>query len=149
MNRPLFVYGTLGDADLLAAVLGRPPDPRNVAAAVAPGFRLAFYPGRVYPALLRAPGGATGGWLLLALTPFELDVLDAWKGSEYRRTVLPVIVEEELHEADAYLPSAAVAADAEPWSLAAWQANHKPAALLAGAVAGEAIRRRLLAARPN
>jgi hypothetical protein len=131
MDRPLFIYGTLGDPDLLAALLGHAPDRRAIAAAVAPGFRVAFHPGRPYPALLRAPGGAAAGLLLLGLSRADLDLLDAYEGAEYRRAIVPAIVDAELHEADAYLPLAPIPADAEPWSLAAWQANHKAAALAA------------------
>jgi hypothetical protein len=149
MNRPLFVYGTLCDADLVAAVLGHPLDRRNIAPAVAPGYRISFYPARIYPALLRAPGGAAEGQLLLGLTSFDLAVLDAYEGAEYQRGIVPAIVDEELHEADAYLPAAPVAPDAEPWSLAAWQANHKADALVADGRTAEAIRARLLAARLN
>ena len=58
MQRPLFVYGTLRDPDLLAAVLGRPLAACEILAAVAPGFRAAHYPNRIYPALIRAPGAA-------------------------------------------------------------------------------------------
>jgi hypothetical protein len=149
MDRPLFAYGTLCDEDLLAAVLGRPLDRRNVAAAVAPGFRIAYYPGRIYPALLRAPGGAAEGMLVFGLAAFDLGVLDAYEGAEYRRSIVPVIIDEELHEADTYLATATIATDAEPWSLAAWQANHKRDVLAADGPAAEAIRERLRAARLN
>ena len=65
MDRPLFVYGTLRDPDLLAAVLGRPLQAGEVIAAAAPGFRATHYPNRVYPALIRAPGGFAEGLVLL------------------------------------------------------------------------------------
>ncbi len=149
MDRPLFVYGTRCDEDLVTAVNGRAPDRRNVAAAVAPGFRVAFYPRRIYPALIRAPGGVAEGQLVLGLTPLELDVLDAYEGADYHRGIVPAIVDEELHEAEAYLPSVAVAPDAEPWSLAAWQASHKAAVLVTDGAVAAAIRARLLARRPN
>ena len=54
--RLLFLYGTLRDAELRAAVLGHAVDPRNVARAVAPGHRAVVYPGRIYPAIVPAPG---------------------------------------------------------------------------------------------
>ncbi len=149
MDRSLFVYGTLSDPDLLAAVIGRRVDRRHLLAAVAPGFRAVHYPQRVYPALVRAPGGRATGLLVLNLTPFERDVLDAFEGAEYRRGIVPVIFDDELHEADAYLPVVAVAADGPAWSLAEWQANHKPHVLVDEGAAAADIRARLIAVRPN
>lgn len=149
MGRPLFVYGTLRDPDLLAAVLGRRIDPRNVAAAAAPGFRAVHYPGRPYPALLRAPGTAAEGQILLGLSRLERVVLDAYEGEEYRRAVIPVMIGEELHESDAYLPTAAIGPEAEAWTLEAWRLVHKAAVLETESRLAAGIRARLAAARPN
>ena len=149
MSRPLFVYGTLSDPDLLAAVLGRATDARQCLAAVAPGFVAVHYPRRIYPALVRAPGGRAEGLLLLGLTAFELDLLDRFEGEEYRREIVPVIIETELHEADAYLPTAAIAPDERPWTLADWQRRHKRTALPAEAALAASIRAALIASRPN
>ncbi len=148
-QRPLFVYGMLRDADVCTALLGRVPDRRSIAAAVAPGFRVVRYPGRQYPALVRMPGGAAEGQVLLGLTDFEQDVLDVFEGAEYRRDMIPVVIEEELHEIEAFLPTAKIAADAEAWSFSRWQQNHKAAALVAQVEAGARIRAQLIAARPN
>jgi gamma-glutamylcyclotransferase (GGCT)/AIG2-like uncharacterized protein YtfP len=144
----LFVYGTLRDPDLLAAVLGRPLGPGEAFEAVAPGFRATHYPNRIYPALIRAPGGAAEGLLLTGLSRFELDLLDQFEGSEYRRDIVPVMVGEELHEAEAYLPAVAVSGG-DPWILERWQAVHKEEVLRADAALAEEIRRKLTAIRPN
>jgi hypothetical protein len=146
---PLFVYGTLRDPDLLPAVLGRALPAGSVHTAEAPGFRAVHYPGRVYPALVMAPGAAAPGLVLTALTPFERDLLDAFEGEEYRRGPIPVMIGEELHEADAYLPAIAVPADAEPWSLNRWQTMHKPRVIVGEVATSEALRARLIAIRPN
>jgi hypothetical protein len=75
----LFAYGTLRDPDLLIGVLGR----RAVGLpAAAPGFAVVHYPGRIYPALLRRPGAAAPGLVLTDLTPFEVDLLDAFEGAK-------------------------------------------------------------------
>jgi hypothetical protein len=108
-----------------------------------------FYPQRVYPALVRAPGGRAAGLLLLGLSPFERDVLDVFEGAEYRREIVPVIVEEELHEADAYIPVIAVAPDAPVWSLSQWQQNYKPHVIVEDGAAAADIRARLIAVRRN
>jgi len=144
----LFVYGTLRDPDLLAAVLGRPLRAGETLAAVAPGFRATHYPNRIYPALIRAPGGAAEGQLLTGLSPFELDVLDAFEGSEYRRDIVPVMVGEELHEAFAYLPAIPVPGG-DPWTLERWQELHKADVLKADAAQAEEIRTKLIAIRPH
>jgi gamma-glutamylcyclotransferase (GGCT)/AIG2-like uncharacterized protein YtfP len=145
----LFVYGTLRDPDVLSGVLGRPVAPQAMLAAAAPGFGTVHYPGRVYPALVRRPGGAAVGLTLTDLTPFELDLLDAFEGAEYRRGIVPVVIDEELHEAFAYLPVVSIPADAPEWTLRAWQDDHK-ARVLAGERASAAeLRAKLIAIRPN
>jgi gamma-glutamylcyclotransferase (GGCT)/AIG2-like uncharacterized protein YtfP len=147
-ERPLFVYGTLRDHEMLAAVLGRTPGAQPLA-ATAPGFRAVPYPGRSYPALVRRPGATAAGLLLTDLTPFERDLLDAYEGEEYRRGIVPVIVDFELHEADAYLPAVAITDAAAAWSLRRWQHQHKAAALVAERAAAAELRARLVAGRPH
>src|SRR5690606_35152445 len=148
---PLFVYGTLRDLDLVAAVLGRPLHVSAVHAARAPGWRAVHYPGRSYPALVRAPGAAAEGLLVTGLTPFERDLLDAYEGDEYRRApVATMLVDEpELHEADAYLPALAIPTDAHEWSLSRWQMEHKARALISESTAAARLREWLIAIRPN
>ena len=141
----LFVYGTLRDPELLAAVLGRPS---IGLAAAAPGFAAVHYPGRIYPALLRRPGAVTAGLVLTDLTGFELDLLDAFEGEEYRRGILPVIIDEALHEAFAYLPAVAVSNQPD-WSLARWQAEHKARVLAGEKASADQLRAKLIAIRPN
>lgn len=148
LHRPLFVYGTLRDPDLVGAVLGRRPDAGAIAAAVAPGFRVVFHPGRTYPALIPAPGGAAEGEVIAGLSRFENVLLDAFEGTEYRRGIVPVLIEGEVHEADAFLPTLAVDRDAEPWSLARWQREHKAAVLPEDAAVAAHLRQRLSLARP-
>jgi len=145
---PLFVYGTLRDPDLLAAVLGRPLAAGEILAAVAPGFRTTHYPNRTYPALIRAPGGTAEGLVLMGLSAFEFDLLDEFKGKEYRRDIVPVMTGEELHEAHAYLPSIPISGR-DPWSLERWQVVHKAEVLRADAMRAENIRVKLIAIRPN
>jgi hypothetical protein len=149
MTLPLFVYGTLRDPELLSAVLGRALPPRAVHPARAPGFRAVQYPGRIYPALLRTPGAAAEGLLLLDLTPFENDLLDVFEGDQYRRGPVAVMLEEELHEADAYLPVIAIPSAAPDWTLARWQSEHKPRVLDAEAASADELRQRLIAVRPH
>lgn len=146
---PLFVYGTLRDPDLVAAVLGRRLP--TVYPARAPGWKAVHYPRRIYPALVRSPGAAAKGLLVTGLTPFERDLLDAYEGEEYRRTPIATMLsdEPELHEADAYLPVVAVPTDSHEWSLSRWQAEHKPRVLVSESAEAARLRERLIAIRPN
>ena len=149
MHAPLFAYGTLRDPDLLSRVLARPLNAEAMLGAVAPGFRAVHYPGRAYPALVRAPGAAAEGVVLTDLTPFERDLLDAFEGDEYRRQLVPVMIGEELHEAFAYLPAIAVAGDAAAWTLAEWQRMHKPRVLAGEQATADQLRLKLIAIRPH
>ncbi len=146
---PLFVYGTLRDPELRAAVIGRQLAPDRVLRAAAPGFIVLHYPGRSYPALVRAPGGAAEGLLLLGLSPFEQDLLDTYEGPEYRPAVIAVMTGEELHESCAYLPAVNVPAGTAEWRLETWQEQHKPKAVEAEAAAAQMLRAKLIAIRPN
>jgi Gamma-glutamyl cyclotransferase, AIG2-like len=145
----LFVYGTLRDPDLLAGILARPLVADAMLGAAAPGFRVVHYPGRIYPALVRAPGAAAEGLVLADLTAFEHDLLDAYEGPEYRRGVIPVMIAEELHEAVAYLPAIAVPADAPAWTLPAWQSRYKSQVLAGERSTAAEIRQKLIAIRPH
>ncbi|MDB5563110.1 MAG: gamma-glutamylcyclotransferase [Hyphomicrobiales bacterium] len=121
----LFVYGTLRDPDVLAAVLGRPYDMAGVAIARLPGHRVVFFPGRTYPALIAAAGQEAEGLALASLTLADLAMLDAFEGDEYRRTTASVIVNGIGGEADVYFPRQAIGDAAAEWSFAAWVARHK------------------------
>jgi hypothetical protein len=144
----LFVYGTLRDPDLLAGVLARPAPVARLP-ATAPGFRTVHYPGRIYPALVRAPGAIAEGLVLTDLSAFERDLLNAYEGEEYRPGSIPVMIDEELHEAFAYLPTIAVPVDAIPWTLAGWQQAHKPRVLAAEHAMADELRLKLIALRPH
>ena len=148
---PLFVYGTLRDPDLLAAVLGRPLRAASLHPARAPGYKSVHYPNRVYPALVRSPGAAAEGLLITGLSPFERDLFDAYEGDEYQRgTIAAMLADEpELHEVDAYLPVIAVPTDAHEWSLSRWQAEHKPRVLVSESAEAARLREQLIAIRPN
>lgn len=146
---PLFAYGTLRDPDILRAVLGRPLVSHALHPARAPGFHAVHYPGRVYPALVRVPGATAEGLVITDLTPFERDLLDAFEGAEYLRQPIAVMIEEDLFEADAYLPSIPVSAGNTPWSLLRWQANHKADVIVSEAKTASDLRARLIATRPN
>lgn len=121
----------------------------EILTAAAPGFAAVHYPGRIYPALVRRPGAAAPGLVLTNLSPFEIDLLDAFEGAEYRRGIIPVMIGEELHEAFAYLPAIEIGPDATPWVLSDWQIHHKSRVLGAERATADELRLKLIAIRPN
>ncbi|WP_332685782.1 gamma-glutamylcyclotransferase family protein [Devosia sp.] len=145
----LFVYGTLQDPDVLGAVLGRPVDMSSLRHATAPGYRAVFYPGRVYPALVRVPAATASGLLLEGLSQLDLSVLDAFEGDEYRRDAIIVRVAGEQRQAGTYLPAIPIAATAPAWSLAAWTALHKPAVIAQETDTAASLRQRLSARKSD
>lgn len=136
----LFVYGTLRDQDVLALVLGREIAAGALASAQAPGFRAVDYPGRVYPALVEAPGDAAPGLLVTGLNATDLARLDAFEGDEYRRDAISILVDGQTVVAAAYFPTQPIAPEGRPWSLAEWTRMHKAASMAADA---ETLRQRL------
>lgn len=149
ISLPLFAYGTLRDPDILRSVLGRPLVPHALHPARAPGFQAGHYPGRIYPALVRVPGAAAEGLVITDLTPFERDLLDAFEGAEYLRQPIAVMIEEDLFEADAYLPAIPVPANSTAWSLMRWQTNHKADVIVSEAATASELPARLIATRPH
>ncbi|HTO27151.1 MAG TPA: gamma-glutamylcyclotransferase family protein [Devosia sp.] len=139
----LFAYGTLQDADILSAVLGRPVQPAGLRPATAPGYRAVAYPGRVYPALVVSAADNAPGLLLDGLSDLDLAVLDAFEGEEYRRETIAVLAEGTLRQADAYLPVSAISPMGPAWSLRAWTTAHKPAVLGQESATATALRERL------
>ena len=145
----LFVYGTLQDADILAAVLGRPIDMTRLRPAAAPGYRAVAYPGRVYPALVASAADSAPGLLLDGLSALDVAVLDAFEGDEYRRETIAVLAGGIAHQADAYLPIGPISATGPAWSLRDWTTAHKPAVLGRESATATALRQRLSSRPPS
>lgn len=130
MTRPaLFLYGTLRDADILAAVLGRTVPLQHLLPATTPDCASVYFPGQVYPALVARPGGAAEGLLLVNATADDIAALDAFEGDEYRRGPVRVDTADGRVEAHVYWPAIAVPAEAADWTLRRWTEDHKPAVL--------------------
>lgn len=110
---PLFVYGTLRDPDVLAAVLGRT---RIVAVpATLARYRTAVYPERTYPGLAPALGASAAGLLLTGIGELDLALLDAFEADEYRRAAVTVATADGDRAAEVYLPVVAIGPDARDW----------------------------------
>jgi gamma-glutamylcyclotransferase (GGCT)/AIG2-like uncharacterized protein YtfP len=127
---PLFLYGTLRDPDILAAVLGRTVAEHDLVAATAPDCAAVYFPGQLYPALVRRLGGAAPGLLLASATKGDLMALDAFEGDEYRRGPVRVKTATGPVAAEGYWPTVAVASSAADWTLDRWMREHKSQVLL-------------------
>lgn len=78
----LFVYGTLTREDLLRRLLGRVPP---VVEASLDHYRRYRLRGRHYPGIRYRRNHHVDGRLLTGLSAVQLQVLDHYEGSEYRR----------------------------------------------------------------
>ena len=137
---PLFIYGTLRDPDILAAVLGRPVPLEALQPATAADYKTVYVPGQVYPALVAAPGASAPGALLFELTDTDRAALDAYEGDEYRRAPLLVSTPAGAVTALTYLPTGAIPPDAVAWTLETWTTTHKPLVLAHEAHVAKAAR---------
>ncbi|MBE7732824.1 gamma-glutamylcyclotransferase family protein [Devosia faecipullorum] len=129
--QPLFAYGTLQDADILAAVLGKIVREADQVPAHLADHAIVYHPGRVYPALLPRPDANAPGCLIAGLGPSDLAALDAFEGDEYRRESRPVMTAAGLCQAFVYWPTASIPEEAPLWTLSFWRAHHKPEILAA------------------
>lgn len=124
-RKPLFVYGTLRDDDVLRAVIGRGLDALDPYPAVLPGMVARRVKDEVYPGLRVMDGGHAPGLLLFALADDDLAKLDRFEGAAYRRTAVLVHTGEGRMGAEVYLPTTALALTDEPWTLEAWRGEGK------------------------
>ena len=127
MGLPLFVYGTMRDEDVLAAVLGRVPAGVRTEAAWMPGFVAARVPGESYPYLVPADGARASGALVQGLDEACLDRIRFFEGEEYESAECTVERADGARVAamcfgGVSIPGSSIVA----WSLERWQAEEKP-----------------------
>ena len=127
MDLPLFVYGTMRDEDVLAAVLGSVPSGVRTEPASISGFVVARVPGESYPYLEPVDGARASGALVRGLDEECLDRIRYFEGEEYE------FVECTAERADGARVAAVcfggVSIARSPivaWSLERWQAEEKP-----------------------
>ena len=122
MSPPLFVFGTLRDADVLALVLGRadaPVEPARLA-----GHAARTVAGRDYPVLVPEPGASAEGALVHGLDATDRARLAWFEGEAY--ALAPCRVDADGGPIEAVLFAAATPLPtAGPWRLDAWQDGTK------------------------
>ena len=131
---PLVFFGTLMDREVLSLVVGRAVEAGELEPVHLPGFRRVRAAGASYPVLVAEPAGAVEGRLWRGARPAERARLDAYEGPAYRLAPVEALdAGGNSLRALAYLAvPGRIAATAEPWDLAAWQARHKAAFLARG-----------------
>jgi len=118
----LFFFGTLIDADVRQAVVGRP---LPVETATAAGFVRVFIAGRTYPMLLPKATGRVGGVLTPPLEDAALRRLNAYEGPEYRLRPITVETATGTVTAHAYFCRHGVAAGRREWRFEDWLRREK------------------------
>ena len=126
MTLPLFVYGSMRDADVRALVLGPGCPEVRAEPAWMPGAAAALVPGESYPYLVSVEGARAPGEVLHGLDETCLDRIHFFEGDEY--AFAECVIERAggerigaMHFGGVAIPQAPVVA----WSLERWQANEK------------------------
>ena len=126
MNLPLFVYGSMRDADVRAIVLGRTPPELRTEPAWLSGVATAVVPGESYPYLVPAEGARAPGELIHGLDETCLDRIRFFEGYEY--AMFESVAERAGGQRVAAMYFGGVSIPEAPvvrWSLEKWQAREK------------------------
>ena len=126
MSPPLFVYGSMRDADVRALVLGSDRPEVRTEPAWMPGATAARVPGESYPHLVPTEGARAPGEVLYGLGETGLDRIRFFEGDEY--ALVECEVERASGERIAAVHFGGVAIPPAPvvaWSLEQWQASEK------------------------
>lgn len=117
-----FFYGTLMDADVRAAVLGRTLAPMHLGSAVLRGFRRVRMAGTAYPVLAAGgPEDRVDGLLARGLSRADTAKLIRYEGAAYVVKSLPVeTAPGETVMARIFCSRSNVRLTAEPWTLVDW-----------------------------
>lgn len=117
-----FFYGTLIDADVRAAVLGRAAAGLNAVEDTLPGWRTVFMSGKTYPVVVPSPGRAAAGVRVAIPGARARRRLTRFEGPEYRMTSLALASGEE---ADVFIGSKLSRPGTRGWDFDAWNRRDK------------------------
>ncbi|MBL8672486.1 MAG: gamma-glutamylcyclotransferase [Alphaproteobacteria bacterium] len=130
--RPLFVYGTLMDREMLVQVLGRPIHDLTLVPATLAGHACRRVKGEDYPALAPRAESAVSGLMVYGLSRADQARLTFYEGDGYVvRQARVAASDGTTVEADLFAPTKALAVTEEAWSVEAWRRRDKIAALRA------------------
>lgn len=121
-----FFYGTLMDADVRAAVLGREVASSSVAPATLSGYRRVFVDGQAYPVLLPKAGGLLDGLFVRGLGGRDAALIDHFEGHQYYRQSIKIELKGGARaEALVYLPHGNVPVTDIDWAFDDWCRRHR------------------------
>lgn len=121
----IFVYGTLRDPDLRAAVLG--PETAQARAAVLPDAGVWRVRDADWPAIRTVPGALCEGVLLTGLSPAARARLAFFEAAfTFDLRPVTVMAEGAPVAAEVFWPETDVPVTDVPWSLADWRTTGKP-----------------------
>ena len=132
--RPLFVFGTLMDADVLQLVCGMNLSELTLQPAVANGFKRRTVLGESFPVLVDAKGESVSGVLVCGLSQRALQRAQFFEGEEYVLKPIHVEGSPESHssqqrvgelEAVFFADNAVYACEDKDWSIQHWQGQDK------------------------
>ncbi len=125
-RKPLFVYGSMLDEDVLEVVLGRrlAPDARPTARLA--GYVCVRLPDETYPILILRPGGLVHGAVLPDLREDDWERVQFFESSEYEFASCRVELDNGESVDAVYCAEDDVAPGAcESWEFAWWRECHK------------------------
>jgi gamma-glutamylcyclotransferase (GGCT)/AIG2-like uncharacterized protein YtfP len=121
-----FFYGTLMDADVLTAVIGRRLAPAHMDVAVVQGYRRVYVADAWYPMLVPDAGGEVRGYLVSTIDGREADRISRYEGVEYdRQAVLVIGTGRGPVQAQIYMARPGVKASDRDWDLDAWRRRYR------------------------
>jgi gamma-glutamylcyclotransferase (GGCT)/AIG2-like uncharacterized protein YtfP len=110
----LFVYGSLMFETVWMRVVG---EQSAGMPAILDGYQRYAVRDETYPAIITQPGGRVEGRLMLSLRPQQLERLDAFEGTDYRRIDVEVRLGGRLRPAQTYLFLRADQLLQQPWDV--------------------------------
>lgn len=126
LEKPLFVYGTLLDADIRREVFGRSPPTVICSSAIARGYVAKQMAGESFPRLFEDENGFSRGLLLDGFSEIALERLAFYEGDLYTLAAITVETETASFVDAIYHASIETGADqSQRWILEHWQINDK------------------------
>jgi len=123
-----FFYGTLRDADVLEAVLGRPVAPADIRAASLRDHRAMTVSGDTYPVAVSRPGAVMPGVVVSGLGAHDEARLRHYEGADYGVTqVNATLSTGRTVAATMFVPREGVPHGDTEWSLSQWSGHAKAA----------------------
>lgn len=125
LDHTLFIYGTLQDAEVMKAVIGRTIPLTAQQEGIAPFFKIMTVKHVHYPCLVEGDDSdVADGVIITGLSDEELQVLDRFEGDNYHRVAIDVIAKCRLVQTQAYMPRQILETDGT-WQLEEWQATNR------------------------